>query len=188
MLVLAILEPALEVGMRSRTVCLAVMLVLASFVLAKQRPLPKLVLNAKYVLVTTRFGVGPTFRITTENRHAVADVQNAIRQWGRYTLVYTPEAADLIFLVRTGQLLEGRALVRTGPQQTIPPDVDAAESTNLPQDVVGGPEDMLAVYDAKAGPDSAPLWQGRDSGGLNPPNMQLLKEFRKNVEAAAQKP
>ena|SRR5579864_1484664 len=68
---------------------------------AKQKPLAKLVLNAKYVLVTTSFGVGLTFRITTENRHAVADVQNAIRQWGRYTLVYTPEAADLIIMVRT---------------------------------------------------------------------------------------
>ena len=172
--------------MRSRTVCLALLLLLPSVVFAKQKPLPKLVLNAKYVLVTTRFGVGPTFRITSENRHAVADVQNAIRQWGRYTLVYTPDAADLVILVRTGQLLEGRAVVRTGPQQTIPPDT--AESTNLPQDFVGGPEDMLAIFDAKAGPDSAPLWQGRDSGGLNPPDMQLVKEFRRSVEAAAQKP
>ena len=54
--------------------------------LGKDKPtFPKLIVSARYVLVTTRFGDDPAdTRIMPDDRQAVADVQGAIQKWGRY--------------------------------------------------------------------------------------------------------
>ena len=39
-------------------------------------------------------------------------MQEALQKWGRYTLVYKPEDADLIFNVLAGQELDTRVGVR----------------------------------------------------------------------------
>ena len=144
-----------------------------------------MIVSARYVLITTYFGDQPSnTRIMTGDRHAVADVQNAIEQWGRYTLVYRVEDADLIILVRKGRIAEALAGVRIhggsdSPSPSIGPIVNADG---------GDPQDMIAVYDSAQGIDSAPLWRGRQRGGLEPPEMRLVQELRTKVEAAAKKP
>jgi hypothetical protein len=42
----------------------------------------------------------------------------------------------------------------------------------------------LAVYNASVGTDTAPIWRDRMKGGLDGPEMKLIRELRKKVEAA----
>jgi hypothetical protein len=78
------------------------------------KPLPKLVVHAKYVLVTTYQGYNlASPNVMPDDREAVVAVQNAIKKWGKYELAYKPEDADLILLVRKGRIV-GRADSRHG--------------------------------------------------------------------------
>jgi hypothetical protein len=148
-------------------------------------PLPKLVVHAKYVLVTTYEGDNLTNpRMMPDNRQAVVDVQNAIKRWGRYELAYQAKDADLILLVRKGHLAESLPGVRVGAGSNTKPTVGAEAPTD-----VGDPRDMLALYDAaNGGIDSAPLWRDLMKGGLTPPQMLLVGELRDAVDAAAKVP
>ena len=44
---------------------------------------PEAVLHAKYVYVEAYDGPEWTLRLTCEDRKAIADVENAVRSWGR---------------------------------------------------------------------------------------------------------
>ena len=52
----------------------------------------------------------------------------------------------------------------------------------------GDPDDMLAVYNASLGIDTAPMWRDRMHDGLSGPDLKLLQEVRTKVEAAAKNP
>lgn len=156
-----------------------------SSIVAKDNGLPKLVVHAKYVLVTTYFGDNPaSARIPPEDRQAVSEVEDAVRKWGRYTLVYERENADLILLVRKGRLAgaqEGVGVhLGTGPLTPSVGSITAADA--------GDPRDTLAVYRADQGLDSSPVWRGIETDGLKAPDMKLVSEFKDKVEAAAKKP
>ena len=147
-------------------------------------PLPKLVVHARYVLVTTYTGYDLTNpRMMPDDRQAVVDVQNAIKKWGRYALAYEPKNADLILLVRKGHVVESQPQLSIGAGSTIKPSVGA----DVPTDI-GSSRDMLALYDATEGIDSAPLWRNLASGGLNPPQMTLVGDLRSAVDKAAKVP
>jgi hypothetical protein len=47
---------------------------------------------------------------------------------------------------------------------------------------------MLAVYDAKYGVLSAPLWKFSMKDGLSVPQLELFRKFRKDVQAAEKHP
>ena len=162
------------------------MLLFAPLVAAKEKPiLPKLVVNARYVLVTTNLGDDPgNARIMPEDRQAVADVQDAIQKWHRYVLVYDRKKADLIFLVRKGRVAEARGGVEihAGSDKRIPGAAPVVYADG------GDPQDMLAVYDAAEGIDGPALWRGRERDGLTLPDMRLVTELRSRVEAADKKP
>ena len=103
---------------------------------------------------------------------------------GRYTLAHEAENAELIILVRKGRYAAGLAGVHIHggsdqPGTSVTPEVNADG---------GDPQDMIAIYDAHLGIDSSPLWRGRQREGLEPPNMQLIKDLRAKVEEAAKKP
>lgn len=147
-------------------------------------PLPKLVVHAKYVLVTTYAGDDLTNpHVMPDDRQAVVDVQNAIKKWGRYALAYQTKDADLILLVRKGRVAESVPGIRVG----VGSDTKTGIGADVPSDV-GDPRDMLALYDAASGLDSAPLWRDLMKGGLNPPGMSLVVELRDAVDAAAKVP
>jgi hypothetical protein len=146
---------------------------------------PKLIVNARYVMVTTSFGDFPSdTRIMPGDRRAMADVQEAIQKWGRYSLAYSPQDAELIIVVRKGRIAEALAGVHvhggTGqPDPSIEPQVNGD---------AGDPQDMVMIYDASLGTDSPPLWRSREKGGLEPPQMKLLEKLRSDVDAAAKQP
>lgn len=147
-------------------------------------PLPKLVVHAKYVLVTTYAGDDLTNpHVMPDDRQAVVDVQHAIKKWGRYALAYQAKDADLILLVRRGRVAESMPGIRVGAGS----DTKTGVGADVPSDV-GDPRDMLALYDAASSLDSAPLWRDLMKGGLNPPRMSLVVELRDAVHAAAKVP
>jgi hypothetical protein len=176
--------------------------------------LPKLVVSARYVMVTTYFGDPVNqplnLHITAEDRQAVTDVQNAIEKWGRYELAYRPGDADLIIVVRKGRLLDAtvgarihagsrdpmgpngntdpNAPDRSGPNGGIGPNENGPSVRPEVAADVGDPQDMIAVYATALGRDTSPLWRGRKGDGLKAPDMHLVAEFRTKVEAAAKAP
>jgi hypothetical protein len=64
------------------------------------QPFPKTLINARYVYVTSYDGNEFNPNVLTEDRQAIADVQNALKDWGRYVVVYEPEQADMIVAVQ----------------------------------------------------------------------------------------
>jgi hypothetical protein len=171
---------------RALSLCFFVLFLLISSVVAKDKStMPKLVVNARYVMITTYYGENlASPRVPPDDRQAASDVQNAIQDWGRYILVYDRKDADLIILVRKGRIVEaqGGIGIHTGSDRSNPSigpmaNVDA-----------GDPQDMLAVYQATQGVDSPPLWRDRMTGGLNGPTVRLVEELRTKVEAAAKTP
>ena len=133
--------------------------------------------NATYVFVTTNSGDVFSPNVTPEDRHAVADVQNAIEKWGRYRVVYRRDEADVILVVRTGRAAEVHGGVQVGIH-------DAGRSAG---GEVGDPQDTLEVYMASSSAGSPPLWRSRAKDGLKPPEVQLMRDFRSQVEAVSKK-
>jgi hypothetical protein len=171
--------------MTKRALCFLVAFLLVPFIAAKDKAtFPKFIVAAKYVLVTNYFSdnlADP--RVPSSDRQAVSDVQDAIRDWGRYTLVYERKNAELIILVRKGRSAETRngIGIRTGS--------DRSPSMGPITEADGGdPQDMLAVYNASLGTDTSPMWRDRMPDGLNAPEVKLLQELRTKVEAAAKNP
>jgi hypothetical protein len=123
----------------------------------KKRVLPTLIVNARYVYVTSYDGDLPNGRVSPEDLRAIATVQDALQAWGRYKIAYRASDAELIVVVHTS-----RPYLATGKW-----------------------EDELAVYDARSGMDSNPLWRQMVDDGLQGPDPQLIRQFREAVEEAA---
>src|SRR5271156_760042 len=68
----------------------------------KKAILPADVLKARTVLVVVDPSAGVDVRDPNANRIARADVEKALDQWGRFTLVQEGSTADLIITVRKG--------------------------------------------------------------------------------------
>jgi hypothetical protein len=64
------------------------------------QPFPKTLINAKYVYVTAYDGDQFDPALLPEDRQAIASVQDAIQNWGRYIIVYRPSEADMILAVQ----------------------------------------------------------------------------------------
>jgi len=62
---------------------------------------PKTLMNARYVYVTSYDGNQFSANPLPEDRQAIAAVQDAIQQWGRYLIVDRPQDADMILVVQS---------------------------------------------------------------------------------------
>jgi hypothetical protein len=62
---------------------------------------PKTLTNARYVYVAAYDGDQFAPNLLPEDRAAIANVQDALQQWGRYVIVYRPQDADMILLVQS---------------------------------------------------------------------------------------
>ena len=65
------------------------------------QPFPKILINARYVYVTSYDGDQFNPNLLPEDRQAIATVQSAIQNWGRYIVVYKPADADMILVVQS---------------------------------------------------------------------------------------
>jgi len=148
--------------------------------------LPADVLRARTVLVIVDPTAGVDVRDPNANRAARADVEKAVDQWGRFTLVQEGLTADLIITVRKGNgkfiqpTIGGTPINGTPPvsggttssptQSTtragvrwgsgIPNDPSNAgtqPSTPQPQIEAGSPQDMFVVYRGSTSSNWSPL-------------------------------
>ena len=62
-------------------------------------PFPGTLVNARYVYVTSYDGDQFDPNLRPEDRQAIATVQDAIQKWGKFTLVYRPDQADIVLMV-----------------------------------------------------------------------------------------
>lgn len=152
----------------------------------KKAILPADVLRAKTVLVIIDPTAGVDVRDPNANRAARADVEKALDQWGRFTLVQDGLTADLVITIRkgNGKLIQPtiggtpvngtpplsggttssptqsttRAGVRWGPgTPNDPSNAGTGPSTPRPQIEAGSPQDMFVVYRGSTDPNWSPL-------------------------------
>jgi len=83
----------------------AILLLLAGAGLAKSPadkdipPFPPSLRNAQYVYVTSYDGDQFNPAVLPQDRQAIASVQDAVEKWGKWTVVYKPEQADVVLMV-----------------------------------------------------------------------------------------
>jgi hypothetical protein len=152
----------------------------------KKAVLPADVLQARTVLVIVDPTAGVDVRDPNANRVARADVEKALNQWGRFTLVQEGFTADLVMTVRkgNGKLVQPtiggtpingtppvrggttdspgetttRAGVRWGgPVPNDPSNAGTQPSTPEPQVEAGSPLDMFVVYRGSTDPNQSPF-------------------------------
>jgi hypothetical protein len=64
-------------------------------------PFPGTLVNARYVYVTSYDGDQFNPSVLPQDRQAIASVQEAIEKWGKFTIVYKPQEADMVLMVES---------------------------------------------------------------------------------------
>jgi hypothetical protein len=62
-------------------------------------PFPQTLVNARYVYVTSYDGDQFDINLLPEDRQAIGAVEDTLQKWGKFTLVYKPQQADIILMV-----------------------------------------------------------------------------------------
>ena len=62
-------------------------------------PFPGTLVNARYVYVTSYDGDQFDINLFPEDRQAIATVQDALQKWGKFTLVYQANQANIVLMV-----------------------------------------------------------------------------------------
>jgi hypothetical protein len=92
--------------------CTAILLALAAPVaLAKDKnknKVPAVFSTARFVYVQAEDGDVMNPGLFPEDRDAISNVQDGVRDWKRYTLTLNRSDADLVFIVRKGRLASGQ--------------------------------------------------------------------------------
>jgi hypothetical protein len=188
--------------------CLVLLLCVAAVAKKKDKKpaVDQRLLSAQYVCIVSASGDDLDPRTQNGDRSAILRVEDAIKAWGRYHVVYNPDDADILLEVRTGR----RAGVGMGgpigtgpvPIPGVPGPSGGGVRIGRP-DVVGGGEtdvsnvneDMISIYDARVGLDhmksTSVLWRGAMAHGLGSganEHVPLVDELKKEVEAATATP
>ncbi|MGB6691372.1 MAG: hypothetical protein WBE76_26355 [Terracidiphilus sp.] len=169
----------------------------------KKTDVPAVFRNATYVYVESPEGDLYRPGLYPADREAIADVQDALRDWNRYALTARRDQAELIFVVRKGRIASGRIggdismgqpLPPTqapghGPGQTGPGQTGsgpAGSGAGIETGVDVGPEDdMLRVYTLSTeGKLQAIVWDRTLTDGLDEPQLILFKQLKAAVDKA----
>ncbi len=62
-------------------------------------PFPGTLVNARFVYVTSYDGDQFNINLLPEDRQAIAAIEDALQKWGKFTLVYEPQQADIVLMV-----------------------------------------------------------------------------------------
>lgn len=173
----------------------------------KKKDLPAVFSTARFVYVQAEDGDIMNPRLFPEDREAIADVQDGLKDWNRYAVAINQSDAELVMVVRKGRLVgalvHGGVGIGTGPglDGSYPgnrnpagqnnPDAGRADggrgtSTEIgARGDAGPPDDMLRVYlvtpDGRRG---AMVWSGEMKDGLDAPASILLRQLRQEVDRA----
>jgi hypothetical protein len=111
--------------------------------------MPRILANARFVYVTAYDGGQFNPNLLPEDREAIARVQDAIQKWGKLTVVYRPQDADIMLAVQSR----------------------GSEDVLAVYDAHGG--------DASSRPSQTYLWRAMGRGGLQKGEMPLVSQFEK---------
>ncbi len=151
--------------------------------------LPAVFKNAQFVDVEAYDGDASNPRVIPDDRHAIYNVEQGLKDWHRYAVVYERDRADLVFLVRKGRIASVTPGVEVGiggrDRNSSPPD-PTRTTTGVGVDAeAGSPDDMLAIYIADpSGELSGPIWSHSLKGGLDAPALPLFERIKHEVETA----
>jgi hypothetical protein len=151
----------------------------------KSKPpnVPDVFRDAHYVYVEAPVGEQADPPLVEENLQAIADVQEALRRWNRYTLTKRREQADLVIVVCKIRPAGADAFPVTNsnssplgnPIPRVPPGTRGVRT----------PDDLFSVYLLRAdGTLSDPMWLDGLAGGLDTPELRLFTQFKDAVERA----
>ena len=134
---------------------------------------PKIFLTARYAYVQALDGDIFDLHLVAEDRKAIQDVEDALRDWKRYVITTRRDQAELVFVVRKGRSASaqgrgGGARARGGL---------GAE--------VGPGDDLLYVYMQTSEHElQGPIWKQYLKDGLDTPGIPLFKQLKDTIEAA----
>jgi hypothetical protein len=194
------------------------LLLLPALVQAQKKPkkpvVPAVFAQARYAYVEATDGNEFDPRLFPEDREAIANVENAIRAWGRYDLTMRREEADLVFVVRKGRLATAEGTVganrlpdanagpgaNTGPGGSTGPIGSTGSGRQAGQypgqqndpgtelgarGEVGPPDDLFEVRQRNPdGSMSGPLWMRSLEDGLSGARPMLFVQFKDAVDKA----
>lgn len=192
-------------GLRKVTALCLVLLAAGALAKTKKSDVPTAFNQASYVFVESEDGDIFKPGLFPEDRQAIMDIQDALRDWKRYSITTRRDQADLVFIVRKGRLAGaqlhggvaggsrlpvGQAPVQSpgqGPGQS--PSRDPGQMGNGSEvgarGEVGPDDDMLRVYQLT--PDGklvGPIWNRTQSDGLDAPQLALFRQLRAAVDKA----
>ncbi|HEV2484761.1 MAG TPA: hypothetical protein VGT08_04440 [Terracidiphilus sp.] len=162
----------------------------------KKPSLPAAFNHARYVYVEAVDGEEFNPNLYPADRIAIADLKDAIHAWGRYTLTFEREKADLVFVVRKGRLASTRAGGDINDDQyPLGGPLGGQQGGRGPgPQRAGGPsrgvggevgldDDLLKVCQFnRDGKLSGPLWIHSFANGLNAPRLILFAQLKDEVE------
>jgi hypothetical protein len=146
---------------------------------------------AKTVFVESRDGNITDLKLDPEERNAILDMQDAIQDWGRYTLSRSRSDADLILVLHKGRVWRDQSnttnpagLHPSTSHTPIQDPTDASQgSSNDSPDGFRHENDELRVYTIQSdGKLKGPIWRDDLERGLNTPSILLLQRLKLEVE------
>jgi len=164
---------------------------------SKKLSVPPVFQTAHSVFVECVDGDADRPGVSVADRTAIREVQEGLKEWNRYTLVDSPEKADLVIVVRKGHAVGDADHLGLGPQpkaiEPPPPPGQpmrpptAGGNTEYGSAAMGGDDiaeqDMLRVYTVnQKGRLKGPIWSRQMDGGLDGPSVRLFQELKAAVE------
>jgi hypothetical protein len=177
---------------------------------AKKPAIPAAIDQARSVYVEAADGEEFNSNLPLGDRMAIADLRDALREWGRYTFTAEREKADLVFVVRKGRSTSAGARGGIGdgndpitqpnsqgplgqqgqrgmqnPSQQYPGQAQQSGPGFGAGGEDGFEDDVLNVCQLKPdGKLSTPLWSRSFAHGLDAPRLLLFAQFKDAVEKA----
>jgi hypothetical protein len=158
----------------------------------KKPALPEQFEKAQTVFVESRNGDITDLRLDRDQRDAILDVQDGMRDWGRYSLASSRIDADLVLVVYRGRYFHERTFPSTVPgagtgagRSPIQNPADASQNSPTDAAGTGREQDELRVYTfGQDGKLKGPIWRSQMDNGLLAPNLFLLQQLKREVEKA----
>jgi len=153
----------------------------------KKPSVPAVFGQARYVYVEATDGKEFDPNLNPDDRIAIADVRDALGNWGRYVLTTSRDEADVVIVVRKGRAVGAdvditphHGTLAGGPGQ--PPGM--GEGVGLGAEA-GPSDDLMEVCQVNSdGRLSGPLWEQSMPEGLRAPKITLLEQFEEAVDKA----
>jgi hypothetical protein len=170
--------------------CLSLLVLNLAHAKPKKPDVPAIFNSARYVYVEAVDGDVFNPSLVPEDRQAIYDVEQSLRKWKRYALTLNRNEAELVFVVRKGRVaavgvhggISGGSRVPPGQSSPVPGQGHTSEIGTRAE--VGPPDDLLRVQLQDQGQLTSVVWYRSMDGGLDAPDVELLKELKAEVEKA----